>query len=625
MIPVLFEANETSFASNGLGRLTDAISCVVTQEVNGVYELTMRYPLDGIHASGIEQNRIIYAQPERGKHAQPFVIREVDKTLADQISVVARHVSYDLSYYVCAEFGQTKTVPYNVTPSLYDSSEELVGVLDANTGFSVALSDGVWTMTLAYPADGAYAAGLLVGAYILAQPALGRDLRMFLISAVTTAGGSKTVTASVADTPDAPRQYNEMTVSQALGYISFYTQQIQPFPFTLATSPSAPGDAWSTALHEFWSEAPVSVRELTGTDADRVLDVFGGEWEYDHFRAILHEQRGADNGVTYRYGKNITNITERTNIDELFTHVFAYWKGTASSSTNTESGEYFVARGSIIKALPEQYNAMFPRQRTMAIDASADFETQPTTEQLDDYARWYIAANKVGIPTVTIAVSVVDLSTTQEYADIAQLETVHLADTVTIHFPRFGIDVKQRVQKIVYNALREKNDEVVIGQTDVEFSDILAGMQHGMIRDKYDLQKWADKMAERANRAISGWYGGNIRRNYDETDHKQQSVYIMDTDSIYTARNVLKLDKKGISVSNNGPDGNYRPVLTISGEMQSSGMSSGIIRDIYDHYWNLDTGIMVLGQITATGIFLGGTDLGIYLSQLDQRITALGG
>jgi phage-related protein len=41
MIPILYDKDETEFKTNGLGRLSDAISCIVTEERNGIYELEM--------------------------------------------------------------------------------------------------------------------------------------------------------------------------------------------------------------------------------------------------------------------------------------------------------------------------------------------------------------------------------------------------------------------------------------------------------------------------------------------------------------------------------------------------------------------------------------------------------
>ena len=40
MKPILFSKTATAFTTNGLGRL-DAISCIVTEERNGMFELEM--------------------------------------------------------------------------------------------------------------------------------------------------------------------------------------------------------------------------------------------------------------------------------------------------------------------------------------------------------------------------------------------------------------------------------------------------------------------------------------------------------------------------------------------------------------------------------------------------------
>ena len=47
MTPILFAKTETDFTHNGIGRLVDCISCEVTEERNGIYELEMQYPVIG--------------------------------------------------------------------------------------------------------------------------------------------------------------------------------------------------------------------------------------------------------------------------------------------------------------------------------------------------------------------------------------------------------------------------------------------------------------------------------------------------------------------------------------------------------------------------------------------------
>ena len=74
MIPLLFEANATTFDSNGIGALADAVSCIVTEERNGMFELEMQYPVVGLHYAEIALSCIILAIPGDGRTWQPFRI-----------------------------------------------------------------------------------------------------------------------------------------------------------------------------------------------------------------------------------------------------------------------------------------------------------------------------------------------------------------------------------------------------------------------------------------------------------------------------------------------------------------------------------------------------------------------
>jgi len=98
MIPVLYDAGERDFTSNGLGRLYDAISCTVTEERNGSFELEMTYPVSGIHYKDILKERIIFAVPADGKKEQPFRIYKISKPMKGITTILARHVTYQLSF-----------------------------------------------------------------------------------------------------------------------------------------------------------------------------------------------------------------------------------------------------------------------------------------------------------------------------------------------------------------------------------------------------------------------------------------------------------------------------------------------------------------------------------------------
>lgn len=98
MIPVLYKANETEFNSQGVGCLTDCITCYVHEKLNGVYELKFTYPITGVHFSDIKVGAIVDAIPSDGKAVQHFRIDTITRPIGGKVTVEATHISYQLSY-----------------------------------------------------------------------------------------------------------------------------------------------------------------------------------------------------------------------------------------------------------------------------------------------------------------------------------------------------------------------------------------------------------------------------------------------------------------------------------------------------------------------------------------------
>lgn len=97
MIPILYGANEQNFTSNGLGRLADAISCIVEEERNGIYELTMEYPVGGRHFGQLMMSNIIYCRSSQDTKLQAFRIYEVTDAIDGISTIRAQHISYQLT------------------------------------------------------------------------------------------------------------------------------------------------------------------------------------------------------------------------------------------------------------------------------------------------------------------------------------------------------------------------------------------------------------------------------------------------------------------------------------------------------------------------------------------------
>ena len=120
MIPILYNKNFSGIYDNGLGGLPDCISCIVTEERNGAFELEVVYSADGVNFENIKCGNIIRAKPNRIDSDQAFRIYYISKPLNGRVTVKAEHISYALKY-----------IP--VLPFTANSVEECFEKLKANS------------------------------------------------------------------------------------------------------------------------------------------------------------------------------------------------------------------------------------------------------------------------------------------------------------------------------------------------------------------------------------------------------------------------------------------------------------------------------------------------------------
>ena len=94
MNPILYDSTETSFSSNGLGRLTDCLECVCHEERNGIFEVDFTYPIDGKNYDLIKIGRSIGVRHDDSEDIQPFDIVSYSKPIDGIVSFHAVHISY---------------------------------------------------------------------------------------------------------------------------------------------------------------------------------------------------------------------------------------------------------------------------------------------------------------------------------------------------------------------------------------------------------------------------------------------------------------------------------------------------------------------------------------------------
>lgn len=131
MIPRIYDNSFTTYESNGLGLLVDAISCQVEEESNGDFELTLVYPSDGSFFYALKQDNLIKADASDSLKGQLFRIDTISKPLNGQVTVYAKHISFDLAKNSLNEDVNEKNI------NCENAGKHMLQKSDADSRFSV--------------------------------------------------------------------------------------------------------------------------------------------------------------------------------------------------------------------------------------------------------------------------------------------------------------------------------------------------------------------------------------------------------------------------------------------------------------------------------------------------------
>ena len=214
------------------------------------------------------------------------------------------------------------------------------------------------------------------------------------------------------------------------------------------------------AAGELKIDKPSAVRAILGGEEKTLLQVYGGEFEFDKFDVILHAERGTATDVEIRYGKNLSDLTQEIDESETFNAIVPFWKDSS---------------GSTLVTLPEVYIAhdADAELTMMPLDLTDQFNAKPTVAQLRSKAEDRFEAGKPWTPSESIEVNFVALWQTDEYEQYAELQRVHLGDSVSVYYPALGVIANgQRVVKTVYNTLLDRYDEITLNELKETLADM---------------------------------------------------------------------------------------------------------------------------------------------------------
>lgn len=482
MIPILYSANETAFTSNGLGGLTDAISCTVSEERNGAYTLEMVYPLDGVHYEDIALASLIKAYCGDFRKWQPFRVFKISRPLNGQVTIYAQHISYQLSHIPVAPF-----------------------------------------------------------------------------------------TAS--------------TVASALQGLS--DNAAESCPFTFSTN--------KTTIANYTQTVPASIRSRLGGTQGSILDVYGGEYEFNVWNVKLWAARGADRGVVLRYGKNLTDVKQEANIESTVTGIYPYYSA---------NGVYVQLPEKVISA-PSAAN--YPYPRTIPLDCTSQFKEAPSEADLRAYAENYIDREGIGVPRVSVTVSFANLRDTEEYKDVAALERVELCDTVTVIYERLGVQATAKVTSTVWDVLAERYTALGVGDSRATLAEKIAAGEEAA-EEAIDPTA-LDLAITRATDLLTGITGGYIKFNHN-ADGQPYEMLIMDAPTEATATHIWRYNSAGWGYSGDGGT-SYTMAATIDGGIVADYITAGTLTGLIINNGNGTFYVDSAGQVTARSINITGGSVNI--------------
>ena len=223
-------------------------------------------------------------------------------------------------------------------------------------------------------------------------------------------------------------------------------------------------DMWlDDAKHVKFLE-PVSLQDtIYGRDGS-LLDVFGGELDFDAWNIALKKRRGVDTGIAIRYGVNMTDIEAETDAAELVTAVVPYWKGTVNEVDTVVIGDMCSATNA----------SAYAYVRCVPLDVSQQFELeadqQPTQAQVTAKGTAFI--NSTDLKNLPMSINV-------KYQPLVENRPINLCDTVKVVHPDLGVSITAKVVETKYNTLIERYDELTIGTMRQTIVDTIARMLGG--------------------------------------------------------------------------------------------------------------------------------------------------
>lgn len=422
MRPILFNKNEQSFDTYGLGEL-NVTKGTATRERNGNYTLYAEIPVNDPMVSILQKEMKLKADAGLRTKNQTFEISRIVKDSSNIVKIYGQHISHKLEYMALR----------NATAF-------------AGSAYSAL---GIWK-------------GALIG-----------DLRFDVWSDIQTVGKGVFDISKMAN------------ARQALGGVE-----------------------------------------------GSILDIYGGEYEFDNMTVRLHKQLGRTAPTVLEYGRNILSAESDETIESAYTSVLPFATYTPDKPEGDTSDSQPDA---VTVTLPEdyvdsKYKDLYAHRRIKIVDFSSEFKSDgknkdiPTVEKLRKMATDYMDRNAIGKPKFNTKIEYADLARTLDYADRGWIEEVELCDIVPVYYPQIGLtDETLEITTITYDFVNERNESVEFGDIG---TNVRATMQNGLAGKVDDIAKAQQAFEDSLPDYLLNAQGNKVWYNQpDDKEHKVGDIW----------------------------------------------------------------------------------------------------
>ena len=259
-----------------------------------------------------------------------------------------------------------------------------------------------------------------------------------------------------------------------------------------------------------------------------ILDLYGGEYEFDNMTVRLHKQLGRTAPTVLEYGRNILSAESDETIESSYTSVLPF----ATYTPDKPEGDTSDSQPDPVTVmLPEnyvdsKYKALYAHRRIKVVDFSSEFSTDgkkkniPSPEKLRKLATDYMNKNAIGKPKINIKIEYADLAKTLDYADNGWIEELELCDIVPIYYPQIGLtDETAKVTTITYDFVNERNESVEFGDIG---TNIKSTMQSGLAGKVDDIAKSQERFENNLPDYLLNAQGNKVW--YNRPDNKEHKI-----------------------------------------------------------------------------------------------------